>query len=206
MSNEDEHFDATSTEQRRVLVIVLVLNLMLAVSLAVTGVLADSSGLIANALDNASDAAVYAISLFAVGRSLRWKRIAAACSGVLLLIFALGVLGDTVRRFVTGSEPMGFMMMAMAVIAAAVNLLCLRLLARLKKQDVNLRAAQTFSVNDFISNGGVLVAGGLVAWTGRLWPDLLVGLAVVGIALKGGVDILRDARRRENSPRVREQA
>lgn len=206
MSNEDEHFDATSTEQRRVLVIVLVLNLMLAVSLAVTGVLADSSGLIANALDNASDAAVYAISLFAVGRSLRWKRIAAACSGVLLLIFALGVLGDTVRRFVTGSEPIGFMMMAMAVIAAAVNLLCLRLLTRLQKQDVNLRAAQTFSVNDFISNGGVLVAGGLVAWTGRLWPDLLVGLAVVGIALKGGVDILRDARRRENSPRVREQA
>ena len=206
MSNQDEHFAATSMEERRVLLIVLVLNLILAVSLAVTGVLADSSGLIANALDNASDAAVYAISLFAVGRSLRWKRIAAACSGVLLLIFALGVLGDTVRRFVTGSEPIGSMMMAMAVIAAAVNLLCLRLLARLKKRDVNLRAAQTFSVNDFISNGGVLVAGGLVAWTGRLWPDLLVGLAVVAIAIKGGVDILRDARRRESSPQIQEQA
>jgi cobalt-zinc-cadmium efflux system protein len=193
MSNDGENLDANSVEQRRVLLIALALNLLLAASLAVTGVTADSSGLIANALDNASDAAVYAISLFAVGRSPRWKRVAATCSGVLLLIFGLGLLGDTVRRFITGSEPTGATMMAMAVIAAAVNLWCLKLLARLKQRDVNLRAARTFSLNDFISNGGVLVAGGLVAWTGRRWPDLVVGLAVVAIAMKGGVDILRDA-------------
>ena len=205
MSRDEGNFAVTSSAQRRVLWLILVLNLLLTGFLAVAGVWADSSGLIANALDNASDAAVYAISLFAVGRSLRWKRIAATSSGVLLLIFALGVLGDTVRRFVTGSEPIGPTMITAAVIAAAVNLLCLRLLARLQKQDVNLRAAQTFSVNDFISNGGVLVAGGLVAWTGQVWPDLLVGLAVAAIAMKGGVDILRDARR-EDSPQVREQA
>lgn len=110
------------------------------------------------------------------------------------MIFGLGVLGDTIRRFVTGSEPIGPMMMAVAVVAAAVNLVCLRLLARLKNADVNLRAAQTFSVNDFISNGGVLIPGALVVWTGRRWPDLLVGLGVVAIAMKGGLEILRDAR------------
>ena len=150
MSDDAEKLDVTSSEQRRVLLIVLLLNLMLVMFLAIGGVMANSSGLIANALDNASDAAVYAISLFAVGRSLRWKRIAAGCSGVLLLIFGLGVLGDTIRRFVTGSEPIGPMMIAMAVVAAAVNLVCLRLLRRLRNADVNLRAAQTFSVNDFI--------------------------------------------------------
>lgn len=193
MSRESERLEATTSEQRKILQIVLVLNVALVVALTITGGLADSSGLIANAVDNASDVAVYAISLFAVGRSVRLKRLAAAASGVLLLIFALGVLVDTIRRVVIGSEPIGPMMMTMAVIAAAVNLLCLKLLTGLKGRDVNLRAAETFSINDFVSNGGVLVAGALVAWTGQRWPDLLVGLGVVVIAAKGGFDILRDA-------------
>lgn len=186
--------DTTVVEQRRILLIVLALNLLLVAALAVTGILAESSGLIANALDNASDAAVYVISLLAVGRAQRWKRVAAVCSGVLLLVFGLGVVIDAARRFVVGSEPIGPLMMAMAGSSAAVNLLCLWLLRRLGGQDVNLRAAETFSANDFVSNGGILVAGALVAWTGQRWPDLLVGVAVAVIAAKGGLDILRDAR------------
>ena len=182
------------SEQHRILWIVLVLNLLLVGSLGLTGILADSSGLIANALDNASDAAVYVISLIAVGRSQQWKRIAAVCSGILLLVFALGVVGDAARRFVVGSEPVGVLMIGMAGISAVVNLICLRLLRRLGGQDVNLRAAETFSANDFVSNGGILIAGALVAWTSQRWPDLLVGVVVAIIAAKGGFDILRDAR------------
>jgi cobalt-zinc-cadmium efflux system protein len=63
-----------------VLRIVLVLNLVLAASLAIAGILADSNGVLANAVDNASDATVYAISLFAVGRSRYWKRMASSGS------------------------------------------------------------------------------------------------------------------------------
>jgi cobalt-zinc-cadmium efflux system protein len=190
--------EATDSAQRRILLLVLALNLLLVASLAVTGILADSSGLIANALDNASDAAVYVISLVAVGRSQRWKRVAAVSSGVLLLVFGLGVVIDACRRFVVGSEPLGLQMMGMAGFSAAVNLLCLRLLRRLGGRDVNLRAAETFSANDFVSNGGILVAGALVAWTGQRWPDLLVGGAVAVIAVKGGLDILGDARQRSS--------
>lgn len=31
-------------------------------------------------------------------------------------------------------------------------------------------------------------------WLGTNWPDLLVGLATALIAIKGGIEILRDAR------------
>jgi cobalt-zinc-cadmium efflux system protein len=197
MSNEIDSFDVTDAKQRRVLLIVLVLNLILVVSLLVTGLIANSSGLMANAIDNASDAAVYAISLFAVGRPIHFKRIAATASGVLLLIIVLGILVDAVRRFVTGSEPIGSTMMIMAVIAAIINLVCVKLLERLGEQDVNVRAAQTFSLNDFVANGGVLLAGILVLWTGQPWPDLLVTLGVVAVVAKGGFEILRDARETE---------
>ena len=194
MDEDSKSVEASTSRQRTVLLVVLALNVALVVALMITGALADSSGLIANAVDNASDVAVYAISLFAVGRSAHLKRLGATASGALLLIFAVGVLLDTIRRFIAGSEPIGPMMMGMAVIAAVVNLLCLKLLTGLKGKDVNLRAAETFSLNDFVSNGGVLVAGALVAWTGQRWPDLVVGLGVVLIAAKGGFDILRDAR------------
>lgn len=181
--------------ERRVLLVVLALNVLLVVALAIAGVLGDSSGLIANALDNASDSVVYAISLFAVGRGVRWKARAARVSGVLLLVLAAGVLADAWRRFTSGEAPVGALMMGMGVASAALNLLCVRLLRRIEADDVNIRAATTFSANDAVSNVGILVAGALVAWTGRMWPDLVVGVAVALVALWGGIEILRDARR-----------
>ena len=41
--------------------------------------------------------------------------------------------------------------------------------------------------------GGIIIAGIVVLFTGSNWPDLLVGVAVAGIAIYGGIDILRDA-------------
>ena len=196
MTSQAASEDVQASE-RRVLLQVLVLNVLLVVGLGVAGVIGDSSALIANALDNASDSAVYAISFFAVGRGARWKQGAARVSGVLLILFALGVLFDAYRRFVTGAEPLGPMMMGMGVASAVVNLVCVRLLRRITTNDVNIRAATTFSANDAVSSIGILVAGALVAWTGRLWPDLAVGVAVALVAVWGAVEILRDARHSE---------
>ena len=181
--------------QRRILLLVFALNAALFVGLGVAGWLADSSALLANALDNASDSAVYLISFLAVGRALMWKTRAARASGIMLLIFAAGVLLDVLRRTVMGTEPIGWTMMAMAVVAAIVNFVCLELIRRQRSDDVNMKAAETFSLNDFASNGGILIAGGLVLWLDQSWPDLLVGLIVAGIAVKGGLEILRDAAR-----------
>ena len=179
--------------QRRTLWTVLLLNAAIAAGFFATGVLGDSSALIANGLDNTSDSLVYAISLFAMSRADVWKRAAANVSGGLLLIFAVGIILDAVRRYYSGSEPLGPLMISMALIAAVVNGLCIWLLARIQNPDVNVRAANTFSLNDFISNGGILVAGGLVLWLGSNWPDLVVGIGVAVIAIWGGIEILRDA-------------
>lgn len=187
------NLDLGSADKRRTLWIVLALNIAIAAGFFATGALANSSALIANGLDNSSDAVVYAISLLALSRGPKWKRGAARVSGVLLLVFAVGVLVDAGRRYVTGSDPIGTTMMVMAVVAAGVNLWSLVLLKRLKQPDVNLRAATTFSFNDFISNGGILVGGALVVWLGHNWPDLVVAIGIAFIAFKGGIDILRDA-------------
>jgi cation diffusion facilitator family transporter len=194
MSGEGE-LDLGSADTRRTLWIVLWLNVAIALGFFAVGYFADSNALLANGLDNSSDAIVYALSLLALTRSRTWKRGAARFSGIMLLIFAGGVIADAVRRFVEGSDPGGIMMMAMAAVAGVVNLICLRLLQKMKSKDVNLRAATTFSFNDFISNGGIIIAGIVVMLTGANWADLAVGVAVACIAIYGGIDILRDAHR-----------
>ena len=180
-------------QQRRTLLMVLILNALLFVGLGIGGIMADSSALLANAVDNASDSVVYLISLVAIGRAASWKRGAARLSGILLLMFAAGVLIDVGRRWWFGTEPVGWTMMGMALVAAIVNLICLVLLRRDTSDDVNMEAAETFSLNDFASNGGILVAGGLVMWLDQAWPDLVVGMLVAAIAVKGGIEILRSA-------------
>jgi len=188
-----EKLNLGSDEKRKTLWIVLWLNVAIAVGFFATGLFGDSNALLANGLDNTSDAAVYLLSLLALTRSRVWKRGAARLSGIMLLVFSAGVIIDAIRRFLEGSEPVGVIMMIMAAIAGGVNLLCLRLLQKLQNKDVNLRAATTFSFNDFVSNGGILIAGVIVLWTGSNWPDLIVGIAVACIALYGGIEILRDA-------------
>ena len=191
MSKSD--LDFTSASHRRALWIVLVLNLALTVGFTVGGIVGDSSALLANALDSASDSLVFIISLVALSRSATWKRGAARLSAATLLLFAAGVIIDAGRRYFLGSEPLGSAIVIMGVIGAAVNGLCLWLLARLKNKDVNLRAATTFSLNDFASNGGIFVAGGLVLWTGSNLPDLVVGALIAVLAIFGAIDIMRDA-------------
>ena len=189
----DPNGNPNSAEHRRVLWIVLVLNVALTIGFAVGGWIADSSALLANALDGASDSFVFLLGLVAFDRSGGWKRGTARIAGLTLLIFAAGILLDAIRRYFGGSEPLGSTILILGIIGALVNGLCLWLLVRLRRKDVSLRAATTFSLNDFASNGGVFVAGALVIWTGANWPDLAVGVLVAIVAVKGGIDILRDA-------------
>ena len=173
--------------QKSILRQVLLWNLGLFVGLGVAGWVADSSALMANAVDNASDAAVYLISYLAIDRQPAWKRWAAMLSGIMLLLFACFVLADVVRRWLGDAEPVGLTMMVLALVAAGINLWCLVLLRRIQSDDVNMQAAETFSFNDFISNGGVLIAGGLVLWIGSPWPDLIAGALIALVAIVGGI-------------------
>lgn len=67
MSETD--LDLGSTEKRRALWIVLWLNVAIAAGFFVVAYIGDSNALLANGLDNSSDAAVYALSLLALTRS-----------------------------------------------------------------------------------------------------------------------------------------
>ncbi|WP_255772795.1 cation transporter [Paracandidimonas lactea] len=172
---------------------VLTINLGQCVAGVMVGFWAESTALIAAALDNLADASVYGVSLYAIGRAARIKVLAARLSGWLLVGLALGVLLEAVRRFFGGEAPIGGAMMAMAAVNAGLNLVCLRLLSRHRGNDVNFKASSIFTSNDSIANVGIVVSGALVMWLDSNAPDLLLGVVVAGVAAYGGKEILEEA-------------
>jgi cation diffusion facilitator family transporter len=180
--------------ERKVLIILLVINAVMFLIELVAGLLAESTGLLADSLDMLADAMVYGVALYAVGRSLAVKRHAALFSGIAQITLAIGVALDVLRRAYFGSEPVSDLMMAVGALALVANLTCLALLAQHRDGEVHMRASWIFSVNDVLANLGVIVAGGLVWWLGARWPDLLIGSVIAVLVLRGGITIVKEAR------------
>jgi Co/Zn/Cd efflux system component len=76
-----------------------------------------------------------------------------------------------------------------------VNIAAALVLIPHRAGDANVRAVWLFSRNDAIGNAAVVVAAGLVAWTGTAWPDLVVAFAIAALFLHSSWVIVRDARR-----------
>jgi len=180
-------------EQSRVLILLLSINGVMFLGEIVAGVIGDSTALIADSLDMLADASVYAIALYAVGRSPGVKARAAHLSGVFQIVLGLGVLFDILRRFVVGSEPESLLMVLVGLVALVANSLCLILIHKYRQDEVHMRASWIFSKNDVIANLGVICAGLLVAWLGSPWPDLIIGLVIVLVVVRGGLHIIKDA-------------
>ena len=181
-------------QERRILRIALALNAAMAVIGGLAGWIAESAGLLADALDMLCDASAYAIALIAIGRSALFKIRAATLSGSILLVLGVGVLVEVGRRLFYGAEPLSELMIGTAVLSLIVNLTVLRLLAPMKSGEVHLRATWLFTRADVVANLGVILAGLLVLWLGVPYPDLVIGALIGLYVIKEALEILRDAK------------
>jgi len=185
---------AETREQRNVLKIALALNASMFVAEGTAGLLANSSGLIADGLDMLADASAYAIGLAAVSRGATFKANAATLSGGLLLVLGVGVLIDVVRRTISGEPPDGYVIIAVAAVALAVNTVVLKLLSKHKDKGVHLRATWIFTRADVVANIAVILSGIVVLLSGFRHVDLVVGAGIGLYVIKEAVEILREAR------------
>ena len=159
------------------------------------GIWSRSTGLTADSLDMLADAFVYSLSLYAIGRSTSLKSNAALFSGIIQIVLGLGVIAEVVRRAFVSAEPMSEVMFIVGGIALVANSICVVLLAKHRNGEVHLRASWIFTTNDVIVNAGVMLSGVLVWLTSSAYPDLVVGFVISAIVIRGGIAIVRDARK-----------
>jgi len=192
---------AETPAERKLLIIVLILNFIMFIVEFVAGLLANSSGLLADSLDMLADAAVYSLSLYAVGRSLYHKGRAALLNGYLQLSLGLLIIFDVIRRIFQGSEPQSDLMVTIGLFALIINMICFAMLYQFRKGDVNLKASWVCSRNDMLANIGVLISAVLVSKLEAAWPDWVIGALIALVVIHSSKVIIGEAKvsMRENT-------
>jgi len=177
----------------RVLWIVLAINAVMFFVEGAAGIFANSTSLLADALDMLGDALVYGFSLFVLARSVRWQAGAALVKGGFMLAFGLGVLGEaaykTLHPVMPGIETMGIV----GGLALSANLACFFLLYRHRGDNLNMSSTWLCSRNDLIANVGILLAAGSCYLLASRWPDIIVGAIIAGMFLSSALSVLRQS-------------
>lgn len=184
----------TTPGYRRALWIVVLLNLGMGIAEMFGGFVAGSQALKADALDFLGDGVITLFGLVAIGWGLGWRARAALIQGLFLAALGIGVLAATAYRVLVLHTPEAEIMGLFGVAALAINIAAAWVLMPHRKGDANARAVWLFSRNDALGNVAVVVAAGLVAWTGTPWPDLAVAAVIAGLFLHSAWEIIRHAR------------
>ncbi|MEX2496647.1 MAG: cation transporter [Woeseia sp.] len=194
---------ALHRSQRRVLVVVLVINVATFAMMIAASFLSGSSSLLSGALDNFGDAATYAVSFAVVGAASVAKARVALFKGVLILGAAIAVGVQIAWRLLNPEVPLVETMGLAAVVNFGANLVCLRLLTPFRHGDVNMSSAWECSRNDVMEGLAVILAAVAVWSFGSGWPDIVIATALLLLFLRSAFRVLGAAWRQMQAARVR---
>ena len=180
--------------QKRVLIIVLLINAGMFVVEFTAGLVSHSTALMADSLDMLADALVYALGLFALGRAAHWKNRAAFSSGILQMLLGIGVAIQAIIVLYSSQMPDASTMGIYGVLALIANTISFFLLSHYRDGDINMRATWICTRNDMINNIGVIIAAGLVAWLSSPLPDTIIGMIIATIVIHSAWGVIKEAR------------
>ncbi|HEY8194563.1 MAG TPA: cation diffusion facilitator family transporter [Hyphomicrobium sp.] len=183
------------------------LNVAFIIVEVITGLLANSMALLADAGHNLSD--VLGL-LMAWGASLLVKRlptlsytygygsstILAALANAVMLLVAVGAIAwEAVQRLGTEPPVSGKTVIIVAAIGILINGFTAWLFASGRERDVNIRGAYLHMAADALVSLGVVLVGFAMLMTGWYWLDPLVSLVIAAIIVWGTWGLLRDTTR-----------
>ncbi len=184
---------ALAANERRVLIVVLSINVGTFLMMVAGSVLSGSSSLLSGTLDNFGDAMTYALSLAVVGSSASAKARVALVKGVLIGCAALAVAVQIVWSLANPGVPVVETMGLAALLNLGANAVCVRLLMPYRNGDVNMASAWECSRNDIYEGCAVILATIAVWLFGSGWPDLVVAIALLALFTKSAARVIRSA-------------
>lgn len=194
----DLELSALERQQKRVLVLVLAINVATFMMMVGGALISGSSSLLSGTLDNLGDAITYALSLAVVGASGATKARVAFLKGLLIsgaaIAVAVQIGWHTVHPETPLVEPMG----VVAVLNLCANSLCLWLLSPHRESDVNMESVWECSRNDVLEGFAVIGAALAVWFFDSGWPDILVAIALLVVFSRSAVRVLARAWRELN--------
>ena len=181
------------------------LNSALVAAQVIVGLLAGSMALLADAVHNLGDVLGLLLAWGAIvlgrrapsaARTYGWGRstILASLANAMLLLVSIGAIGiEALRRLAHPSPVDGKLVAIVAGLGLLVNGATATLFMRGRESDINVRGAFLHMASDAAISAGVLAAALVITWTGWLWLDPAVSLAIAAIIAAGTWSLLRES-------------
>lgn len=205
MSAGHDHAGAGSNS--KMLAIALGLTTTFLIAELVGAFVFKSLALLSDATHMFTDAAALAIALAAVRigqrapddrRTFGYRRfeiLAAAFNALLLFAVAAYILYEGIKRILRPKAVESTGMLVVAVIGLGVNLIAMRLLAAGKDKSLNLKGAYLEVWADMLGSLGVIAGAVVIMFTGWLWVDPVIAIAIGLWVLPRTWTLLKDTTR-----------
>ena len=181
------------------------LNTVFVVAELAFGYAANSLALISDAVHNFSDVIALLLA-WAAGWLARkqptdqhtygYRRasiLAALVNAGLLLIAVGGIAVEAIQRIQAPAAVAGGTVVVVAALGILVNGATALLFMRGRHGDLNIRGAFLHMAADAAVSLGVVVAAGVIMWTGWQWVDPAISLCIAAIVLASGWGLARDS-------------
>jgi cobalt-zinc-cadmium efflux system protein len=189
---------------RRRMLVAAGINVALVAAAVVGGILTGSLALLADAGHVLSDLGAIGLALVAAAlaarsggprRTFGYQRsevLAALLNGVTLAAIAVLIVVAAVDRLGDPPEVEGAGVLVLGGIGLAGNAAATWVLARGRRDDLNLEAVLRHSVADALGSLGVIVSGAVILIAGWQPIDPLVGIAIAALILASSVRLVRE--------------
>jgi cobalt-zinc-cadmium efflux system protein len=195
------------TKTQKTLWITLLLTLFFTIVEVIGGIVSNSLALLSDSAHMISDVFALGLSMIAIYMArrpsnskytfgfLRFEIIASFLNGLTLIIIAVGISIEGIRRMVNPEEIDLRLMLTIAVIGLIVNIVLTIVLSRSMKEEKNLnvQSALWHFIGDLLSSIGVIVSAVIIYFTGMLFFDPLISLIIGAIIFTGGARIVRES-------------
>lgn len=175
---------------RRTVLTVAALNLgyffvEVAVALAIGSV-----SLLADSVDFLEDTAVNLLIFLALGWSVHARARAGKVMAGVILVPAAAAAWQVVDKIGDPVAPAALPLTLAATGAVLVNATCALLLVRIRHHGGSMTTAAWLAArNDVLVNVAIIAVGGLTAWTGSAWPDVVLGIGIILLGLTAAKEV-----------------
>jgi len=205
MANSPTHTHDHKDLKGRNLLLTIILNVVITVSQVIGGLISGSLSLLSDALHNFSDVISLIISYVAdkyskkdasFDKTFGYKRaeiIAAFVNAATLLIVAIYLIYEAVKRFVNPQEIESGLVIWLAVLGIVANGFSVLLIRKDAKENMNMRSAYIHLFTDMSASVAVLIGGLLMKYFGWFWVDSVLTVLIAIYLLVVGYDLLKNS-------------
>lgn len=202
----DHHHHSREVKGKNLL-ISIILNIGITLAQVIGGLVSGSLALLSDALHNFSDVVSLGISYIAnrlvkkeasLNRTFGYKRaeiIAAFVNAATLIIVAILLIVEAVKRFQDPHEIDSDLVIWLSLVAIAGNGISVLLLQKDSKLNMNMRSAYLHLLTDLMASIAVLVGGLLMKSYEVFWVDSALTLAIAIYLIIMGFGLLKSSTR-----------